>query len=328
MASTPEGRALTEAHRQAQIALRAAFLQQFMQLWPLLDADRLDETSPGWVTAVMGIIRPYRQRSAELAVTYHLDYRQAEVPDLGPGPSRPTSRPAQPRSTSPAPAPTRRAPARPVTRLTPRQRSTGRVELPEFTTGPRERTRIEIPEIDWEPLDQSAEIGLQVTGPVSQKSKTKRGMTPAQAKDVSLVEAAGSATRSVLTGGRRTSLQLVENDKKAIGWIRVTDGDPCAFCAMLASRGPFYKDRRSFDESDARFEGPGHFKAHDNCACILEPVYYKTARWPGRASEFNKLWGDIIGFAPNNRYSGAEARRVFRREYERRRRGGRETEVA
>jgi hypothetical protein len=341
VAASAEGRRLTEQHRQDQLALRAAFLQQFLQLWPLLDENRLDETSPGWVAAVMGILRPYRRRSAEIATNYFTEYRQAEVPDLRRGPARSTpglARPAQTPPEQPQRVGTagRRGPARPVTRLRPSgSRPGGNVQIPDLEDGPRERTRIDIPEIDWEPFSYAAEISLKVMGPVGQKSKTGRGMTPAQAKDVSFVQTAGAASRHVLTGGRQSLLTLVDRDTVAKGWIRVTDSDPCSFCAMLASRGPVFKDKAAFAESNAQFQNnpklgatPGDAKVHDNCACTMEPVYSLSAPWPGRAKEFRALYNEVIGFAPNNRYHGAEALRVFRNEYERRRRVSQRESVA
>jgi hypothetical protein len=56
MASTPEGRRLTEEHRLEQQAVRNEFLAEFIALWALLDSARLDETGPGWVSAVTRLI--------------------------------------------------------------------------------------------------------------------------------------------------------------------------------------------------------------------------------------------------------------------------------
>lgn len=45
-------------------------------------------------------------------------------------------------------------------------------------------------------------------------------------------------------------------------WRRVTDGDPCGFCAMLASRGPVYRS--------AGKAGDGN-RYHGRCGCTVEP---------------------------------------------------------
>lgn len=83
---------------------------------------------------------------------------------------------------------------------------------------------------------------------------------------------ARAAQRHVANVGRSVLEDTVETDRACRGWVRVTDNDPCYFCAMLASRGPVYEDD-SFDESDPRFHGPGDHKVHDGCACLLVPVY-------------------------------------------------------
>jgi hypothetical protein len=323
VASTPEGRRLTEEHRLEQQAVRNEFLAEFIALWALLDSARLDETGPGWVRAVMRLIQGYRIRSAEVATRYYWDFRAAEapssigrprIPDLSDAPPETPSRPSSPR---PGRQQTprrrrdgfqgRRAP-RELERVI--ERSGVRFDVDEraFDLGERRRATIDIPDIDWKPRDRAVEVSLTVTGPIGQKAKAARGKPAQVARDESFVESSGAASRHVLTGGRQSLLTLVQGDMQAIGWVRVTDGDPCAFCAMLASRGPVFK-KGSFAESDPRFTGPGEVKVHDHCACTLEAVYARDQLWPGRAQEFHKLWMDNI----HRRYSGAEARRQWRR---------------
>ncbi|MDN5931872.1 MAG: hypothetical protein L0I24_12555 [Pseudonocardia sp.] len=191
-----------------------------------------------------------------------------------------------------------------------------RFEFDESVFSPRiegeRRTRIEIPDIDWGPSDRAARVSLTVTGPVGQKSKAARGKPLQVARDESFVEASGAATRHVLTGGRQSLLTLVEGDMKAIGWIRVTDGDPCAWCALLAGRGPVY-----------RSEQTASFSAHDACACSAEPVYSRDTLWPGRAAEFRRLYREVTAGT-----SGRDSINAFRRAYERQQREKRESQVA
>ncbi|HET6916601.1 MAG TPA: hypothetical protein VFH56_10980 [Acidimicrobiales bacterium] len=85
----------------------------------------------------------------------------------------------------------------------------------------------------------------------------------------------GTASRVALDGGRTTTLDTIKADPAAKGWYRVTDGQPCAFCAMLASRGVVYKGH-SFDKSDPRFHGPGEFKVHNDCGCSLAPAFSRS----------------------------------------------------
>jgi hypothetical protein len=90
----------------------------------------------------------------------------------------------------------------------------------------------------------------------------KAGMSIAGAKDNGLVRVAGAMVKSVLAGGRMTIIEGVRADPVALGWQRVTSGDPCAFCRMLAARGATYKTEKAAD-----------FKPHDGCACTPEPLY-------------------------------------------------------
>jgi hypothetical protein len=271
MASTDHGRRLTEAHRLAQQQVRAEFLTRFLALWPLLDSTRLDETSPGWTQAVLNEITASRMDSARVATQYFEEFAAAEAPS------------------------------------TPRR---ARIEIPDLPTSGRRSARVSVPDIDWKPADRAARVSLNVTGPASQKSKARRGKPLQVARDESFNESAGAASRHVFTGGRQSLLTLVESDDQVIGWVRVTDGDPCSFCAMLASRGPVFK-KGSFSESDPRFFGPGEFKVHDNCACTMEPVFDRATLWPGRAAEFRRLWRTAT-----QGYSGQDALNAFRRAYE------------
>lgn len=90
-------------------------------------------------------------------------------------------------------------------------------------------------------------------------------------------EAAWAAARSlflgmfheaVLAGGRRTIQEWAKKDPRAIGWRRVSDGDPCAFCAMLVSRGPVYLSEKTALKADTP---SGKYHAH--CGCTVEVVY-------------------------------------------------------
>jgi hypothetical protein len=108
------------------------------------------------------------------------------------------------------------------------------------------------------------------------------GRPPEQAKETALTRTSGSISRHVLNGGRETILRSVAEDREALGWGRVTDGDPCAFCAMLAGRGPVYQ------------EDTVGFEAHDECGCGAEPVYYRDAPWPGRSREFHDMYNEAL----------------------------------
>lgn len=78
----------------------------------------------------------------------------------------------------------------------------------------------------------------------------------------------GTASRIALDGGRTTVLQTVKKDPVAVGYYRLTDGQPCAFCALLASRGVVYK-KHTVD-----------FKSHNDCGCFGAPAFSHDQELP------------------------------------------------
>lgn len=294
MASTPRGRRLTEDHRLAQAALKAQFVIEFTELWPMLDPRNLDETAPAWIRRAEDAIAEYREESARLTEEYFVAFRAAEAPQAA--------------LESPPPVVTRSQPAK---RRSSRHRGDKSQKPIRVGTG-----KLIKPTIDFTEFDKAARSALISNGPANVKSKTKRGKSPEQAAREAAIEAGGSAARHVLSGGRAQHLEMVRQDASAIGWIRVTDGDPCAFCAMLASRGPKYQSEWSATRV-VKGRGTKRPRAigdlyHDNCGCTAEAVYSNTQAWPGRGREFQKLW-----YEATKGYSGQDARNAFRRAYER-----------
>lgn len=78
----------------------------------------------------------------------------------------------------------------------------------------------------------------------------------------------GAFHEAVLTGGRQTITEWAHKDTRAIGWRRVSDGNPCAFCAMLVTRGPVYTSEQTASSADT-LSG----KYHNHCGCTVEVVY-------------------------------------------------------
>lgn len=105
------------------------------------------------------------------------------------------------------------------------------------------------------------------------------GQTVELAMRNGMVQVAGAMSRQVLNGGRQTIIDMVQHDPYCNGWIRVSDGDPCAFCAMLLGRGPVYKEESA------------DFEAHDHCACGAEPCFEGT-KWPEANKKYNELWNE------------------------------------
>jgi hypothetical protein len=147
---------------------------------------------------------------------------------------------------------------------------------------------------------------LDSTGPGAMLHAIKGGQTPARAADSAAVSLSGAASRLALAGGRQAVLTAVRNDKEVLGWQRVTSGNPCAFCAMLASRGPVYKSRES-----------AGFEAHNHCMCVAMPVWTKeqanNTGFPALAAQWKQVTKGL---------SGADARRAWRRYWDNREPGG------
>lgn len=123
------------------------------------------------------------------------------------------------------------------------------------------------------------------------------------ASKVTFTNVEGEMTRQILNGGRKTIVDTVHNDSRARGYIRVTDGAPCAFCAMLAGRGPVY-----------RSQDTGGFDAHRKCGCTAEPVYRDDQPWPASAQQFADRYREAAAAVPKNAPDWSEAvRREFRR---------------
>jgi len=70
---------------------------------------------------------------------------------------------------------------------------------------------------------------------------------------------AAEAGKLAMTGGRST-IDLTSR-RRRVRYRRVSDGNPCAFCAMLAQSGPRYSEETAY------------FRAHPDCGCTAEPVY-------------------------------------------------------
>lgn len=127
---------------------------------------------------------------------------------------------------------------------------------------------------------------LLVTGPIGLKARIGRGVPPEKASKLSLIETQGAVARHVLNGGRQTLLDTAQADPRAVGYARVTDGNPCPFCAMLASRGGVYRSRES-----ALFADKGVNRYHDHCGCTVEPMFTRGAL-PEASARYERLWAE------------------------------------
>ncbi|MCK2239392.1 MULTISPECIES: hypothetical protein [unclassified Crossiella] len=150
-------------------------------------------------------------------------------------------------------------------------------------------------------------VSLLVTGPVRIKRLTGRGMDPRQAADHAAPAVAAATVRQARAAGRAAMLAYLRSDPRALGYMRVTDGDPCAFCAMLASRGAVYLTK----SSALTDKGNPEDGYHDGCGCEAEPVYTTTPALPEASRRFAQLYKKHAEGLP-----AKQARNAFRRAYE------------
>lgn len=152
---------------------------------------------------------------------------------------------------------------------------------------------------------------LLVTGPVAFKERIGRNVQPDLAWEKSKVDVAGAAGRHVMNGGRSMLMESARTDGAAVKFARMTGPDPCAFCAMLASRGPVYVESAAVRTTNRSSRGVGE-KYHDNCQCMPRPLFEDDPEsgWTERSRRFSDLWG-----VSTKGYGGVDALNAFRRAY-------------
>ena len=135
---------------------------------------------------------------------------------------------------------------------------------------------------------------IDATGIAAFQRALRAGATPQQALDRSAVTLSGSASRLALDGGRTTVDESVRRDDAAIGWIRLTDADPCPWCLMLAGRGAVFHSAASAGrEKNAQFIGDGEAKWHDHCGCTALPVWDPDDPHLARADDLYDQWTQV-----------------------------------
>lgn len=115
---------------------------------------------------------------------------------------------------------------------------------------------------------------MLVAGPIRVKNLIGKGASADSAHAGAFNQFSGIVRRQVLSGGRMAIDATTAADQQAIGWRRVTDGNPCTFCAMLASRGPVYQAKTAQGGVMRAARGGGEkLLYHGHCGCTAEIVY-------------------------------------------------------
>jgi hypothetical protein len=162
--------------------------------------------------------------------------------------------------------------------------------------------------------DERLMTNIDVAGIGMYQRALKAGALSQQALDRSAVTLSGTASRLALEGGRSVVAETVQSDADAIGWMRVTDGDPCSWCAMLASRGAVYRSAATAGgRKNAEFVGHGQFKFHDHCGCTVAPVWSQDDPRLDHADDLYDQWVQAT-----QGHSGKAAVNAWRRYWENR----------
>lgn len=271
---------LDASHRAEQAANAAEVAKVIIARWlVLVDPDSIATSSRAWLAEAVTAILQGRERAYTLAAAYALAVRRIQIPGATP-------------IVIPKPPPP------PIEKL----------QTSLVYTGVRDLA-IKLNKIP-EPVDP-AERAEPVTESDRDRYEREREswrQMRRQAMEVSGSKAAASAYKEVVNGARDTTDELVRT-KVALGYMRITKAKPCAFCLMLASRGPVYAED-SFDRSNARFTGPGEHKVHDTCGCTLRPLFKRgEENWTETARRADAIWTDQVA----GKYSGQDAINAFAR---------------
>ncbi|MEO3856227.1 hypothetical protein [Acrocarpospora sp. B8E8] len=148
-----------------------------------------------------------------------------------------------------------------------------------------------------DPPVELVEATARITGARTYGRALTTGQQPDQAKQAAGVLLAGNMARIGLDAGRETILNAVQDDEDAIGWARVSDADPCAFCSMLVSRGPVFESRET-----------ASFQSHSHCACVAVPVFSRDEVWLEHGKDLYEQWKKATAG-----HSGKDALREWRR---------------
>ena len=126
---------------------------------------------------------------------------------------------------------------------------------------------------------------LRATGLAGTLRALRAGFSPQAASRAGFVQAAGSAGRMVMSGGRETVVRSMDADDRGDGLsIRVPSGSPCAFCRLLAGNGP---------------QNIRKFQAHDHCACSVEP-FYEGSKVPPANTRYEREYVEAQKWAREN----------------------------
>lgn len=260
-------------HRWDQDAVAADLVRKMYPLWSLQDFNDLDRTTPLWLSAVVPEVKTAYLQSQRLTAIYANDVRMASLPDEEPLAMH---------------IPDAQVPDNVV------HVNFDRSLIPDVAADPELQ-----PAIDFDEFPTAdATVSLTITGNYGIKAQM-----PGPEDDLmqnARSNSAGAGVRHAMNGGRNAVNNVMRLDRRVIGYARVTDVNPCYYCALLASRGAVY-GKGSFTDANNRFtpnpDGPKGLPAgwipartHDHCRCSLRPVYAKSQAMDDEAKFYRDQW--------------------------------------
>ena len=292
---------LAARHQEDQEAIANELALALYPLWRTVEFEDLDGSMLAWLPTVLPRIRTAFLQSQRVTAVYTQNLRFASLPTEDPLPiSVPDVEP-------------------PRTALSP-----GAFDMPDLGDALDEDV---LPVFEEFPEAQVAE---SLTIEADFKTKKQMPGPREELMEKALVRSSGEAIRHAMDGSRGVSENIVKRDRRALGYARVTDSNPCSFCAVLASHGLYYSKeafarenprRRRGRRSDAEFIANPNArkdlpkgwldvaKVHNNCRCTLRPVYTKSTGMDDAANYWLDAWNDIT--ADNPWATNAEHLRQF-----------------
>lgn len=278
---------------------------------------------PSWAATKVQLdtlVRARRGRAAGLAARYYVDLRGVYLPPTG-GPRLPVEVAAsageveRPSAREVLDAVTREPQSAPVRADTPVADLDAEFGLGDIGDADVWAELGRIAGVQPSDLDDDrVESNLDTTGIAAYQKAVRAGQAPEQATDTMAVNLAGSVTRLAQEGGREVIRDAVEGDDEAIGWIRITDADPCSWCVMLASRGAVFRSAGTAGRTqNGRFDGEGQFKWHDHCGCTAQPIFDPDDPRLEKAEDLYDQW-----LRATQGHSGKAAVNAWRRHWDNR----------
>jgi hypothetical protein len=155
------------------------------------------------------------------------------------------------------------------------------------------------------PAEEWTKKALGYAAPGVYEKALRQQVERQAAEHKALVTTLGTTTRIALDGARQTMVDAGSKDHSRVRYFRVTDGDPCYFCALAASRGAVYRSAFTAGDGNAY---------HDHDSCTVGVTFVGGHQLDGPAAEAARIYDSVAHL------TGKERLNAFRRLWESRER--------